>query len=99
MDNRKLIGRKLILHWGKLKVEISKLPYGNGQKDPTFDLVGSEVVLANVYKGQDGQVVDEVLGTPAGMNGDGTCLEGRTIQDYFIGDEFWMTIAEAQRKL
>lgn len=99
MDNRKLIGRKLILHWGKLKVEISKLPYGNGQKDPVFDLVGSEVVLANVYKGQDGQVVDEVLGTPAGMNGDGTCLEGRTIQDYFTGDEFWMTIAEAQGKL
>lgn len=99
MDNRKLIGRKLILHWGKLKVEISKLPYGNGQKDPVFDLVGSEVVLANVYKGADGQIVDEVLGAPAGMNGDGTCLEGYRLENYFTDDEFWKTIAEAQEKL
>lgn len=99
MDNRKLLGRKLILNWGNLKVEISKLPYGNGQKDSVFDLVGSDVVLANVYEGEDGKIVDEVLGTPAGMNGDGTCLEGRLIRDYFTRDEFWMTISEAQGKI
>lgn len=89
--NRRFRGRKLILHWGKLKVEISKLPYGNGPKDPMFDLVGSEVLLANVYEDENGKLVDEILGVPAGPTGDGRCVEGRTIQDYFTEDEFWRT--------
>lgn len=94
VDERRLIGRKLILNWGNLKIEVSKLPYANGVKDPLFDLVGSDVVLANVYEGPDGKPVDEILGKPAGMHGDGTCLEGRTIEDYFTGDEFWRPIGE-----
>lgn len=95
LDNRhKFVGRKLILHWGKLKVEISKLPYGNGPRDPVFDLVGSEVVLANVYEGPDGKLVDEVLGAPVGYKGDGTCLEGYRIENYFTDDEFWKTIQD-----
>ena len=93
--SREFIGRKLILHWGKLKIEISKLPYGNKPVDPLFDLEDSIVVLANVYKTADGRIEDEILGRPAGINGDGTCIEGRTIQDYFTEDEFWRTPNES----
>ena len=95
-DSYKLRGRKLILEWGKLKIEISKLPYGDKPKDPVFGLCGSDVVLANVLEGPDGKLVDEILGPPAGFKGDGTCLEGRTIQDYFTSDEYWMTVGEAK---
>lgn len=95
-DGHKLVGRKLILHWGKLKIELSKLPYGNGPKDPVFDLVGSEVVLANVYEGPDGRLVDEVLGAPAGWKGDGTCVDGMTIQEYLTNDVYWVTVREAK---
>lgn len=97
LDNgHKLVGRKLILRWGKLKIELSKLPYGNGQKDPVFDLVGSEVVLANVYEGPDGKLVDEILGAPAGRKGDGTCLDGMTVNEYLSDDSYWMTVGEAK---
>ena len=92
----KLRGRKLILEWGKLKIEISKLPYGDKPKDPLFGLCGSDVVLANVLEGPDGKLVDEILGPPAGFKGDGTCLEGRTIQEYFTSDDYWMTVGEAK---
>ena len=95
-DSYKLRGRKLILEWGKLKIEISKLPYGNGPKDPVFGLCGSPVVLAKVLEGPDGKLVDEILGPPAGFKGDGTCLEGRTIQEYFTSDDYWMTVGEAK---
>lgn len=97
LDNgHKLVGRKLILDWGKLKIELSKLPYAGGAKDPIFDLVGSPVVLANVYEGPDGKLVDEVLGAPAGWKGDGTCLEGYRIENYLTDDGFWMTVGEAK---
>jgi len=70
MDNGyRLRGRKLILDWGKLKVELVKLPNACSAKDPVFDLHGSPVVLANVYEGPDGKLVDEYLGKPVGVNG------------------------------
>ena len=95
MDNRyKLRGRKLILDWGKLKVELVKLPYACGQKDPIFDLHGSSVVLANVYEGPDGKFVDEYLGKPAGIKGDGSCIDGYTIDNYLVDDCFWKTPSE-----
>ena len=95
-DSYKLRGRKLILEWGKLKIEISKLPYGDKPKDPVFDLCGSKVVLANVLEDPAGKLVDEILGPPAGFSGDGKNVEGRTIQDYFVSNEYWMTPGEAQ---
>ena len=88
-DKYKFRGRKLILEWGKLKIEISKLPYGKAGKDPLFELHGSDVILANVYEDSNGKLFDEIIGPPAGPQGDGTCLEGRTIQDYLMYDEFW----------
>ena len=98
--NYNLCGRKLILEWGKLKIEISKLPYGkDNPKDPLFDLVGSKVVLANILEGPDGHKVDEILGAPAGFKGDGTCLEGRKVGDYVSEDVFWMTPGEAKSGL
>ena len=93
-EDRRFRGRKLMLEWGKLKIEISKLPYQNGVKDPVFDLLGSEVVLSNVYEGADGKLIDEVLGTPAGPNGDGKCLGGMTIQEYLTNDTYWKTVDE-----
>ena len=99
MDNGyKLRGRKLILDWGKLKVELVKLPYGNGQKDPIFDLHGSGVVLANVYEGPDGKLVDEYLGKPAGIKYDGSCVEGYRIDNYLTDNGFWMTPNEVEKK-
>jgi len=92
----KLRGRKLILEWGKMKIEILKLPYLDGKDKLMFDLCGSGVVLANVLEGPDGKLVDEILGPPAGFKGDGTCLEGRTIQEYFTSDDYWMTVGEAK---
>ena len=87
----KFRGRKLILDWGKLKIELTKLPYDGGQRDPIFDLHDSDVVLANVYEGPDGKLVDEYLGKPAGIKGDGSCVEGYTIDRYLVDDCFWMT--------
>ena len=52
-NGRKFRGRKLILNWGNLKVEISKLPYLNKTKDHLFDLFESDVLLANVYENSD----------------------------------------------
>ena len=89
----KLRGRKLILEWGKLKIEISKLPYGDGPKDPVFGLCGSPVVLANVLEDPTGKLVDEILGRPAGVNGH---VEGYDIRQYLVDDVFWMTPGEAQ---
>ena len=91
-DSYKLRGRKLILEWGKLKIEISKLPYGDKPKDPVFDLCGSKVVLANVLEDPDGKLVDEILGLPAGCNGH---VEGYDIKQYLVDDAFWMTPGEA----
>lgn len=96
MNERKFRGRKLILHWGKMKIEISKLPYENGVKDPLFDVENSIVLLANVYENVDGQLEDEILGRPAGCNGNGTCIEGRTIQAYCLDDEYWRTPGEVK---
>lgn len=92
-SGHKLVGRKLILDWGKLKIELSKLPYGNGPRDPVFDLHGSPVVLANVYEGPDGKLVDEYLGKPVGVNGG--FVEGFDIRAYFMDDGFWKTAEEA----
>ena len=96
INGRIFRGRKLIINWGKLKVEISKLPYLNNVKSAIFDLAGSDVVLANVYENENGLMEDEILGPPAGMNGDGTCIEGRRIEDYFTGNEFWITPHEVK---
>lgn len=99
MDNGyKLRGRKLILDWGKLKVELVKLPYVTGAKDTIFDLHGSSVVLANVYEGPDGKLVDEYLGKPAGITGDGSMVEGYKIGKYLVDDCFWMTPNEAKKE-
>ena len=91
-DGYKLRGRKLILEWGKLKIEISKLPYLDGKDKLMFDLCGSGVVLANVLEGPDGKLVDEILGPPAGCNGH---VEGYDIKQYLVDDSFWMTPGEA----
>lgn len=93
LDNGyKLRGRKLILNWGKLKVELVKLPYACGIKDTIFDLQGSPVVLANVYEGPDGKLVDEYLGKPVGI--DSGFVEGFDIATYFSEDCFWKTPSE-----
>ena len=91
-DENKLRGRKLILNWGKLKLEISKLPFLDGKDKLMFDLFGSEVLLANVYENSSGQLEDEILGKPAGVNGN---VEGFTIDQYFTDDGFWLTEGEA----
>ena len=85
-ENRRFRERNLILDWGKLKVEISKLPYSDGVKDPMFDLFKSDVILANVYKNPDGRLEDEILGAPAGYEGG-----GQRIQIYFTDDDYWHT--------
>ena len=90
-DGYKLRGRKLILEWGKLKIEISKLPYLDSKDKLVFDLFGSDVLLANVYEGPDGKLTDEILGSLVGCNGH---VEGYTIQQYLIDDGFWMTPGE-----
>lgn len=87
----KLRGRKLILDWGKLKIEISKLPYLDSKDKLVFDMFGSKVLLANVYEGPAGKLVDEILGPPAGCNG---YLEGYNIQQYLVDNGFWMTPGE-----
>lgn len=76
---------------GKLKIEISKLPYLDGTDKLIFDLFGSKVLLANVYEGPDGKLTDEILGSPAGCNGH---VEGYNIQQYLVDDGFWMTPGE-----
>ena len=95
-NGRKFRGRKLILDWGKLKLEISKLPYKGTIKDLNFDLFKSPVLLANVYEDENGHLVDEVLGPPAGINGN---VEGYRIGHYASDDEFWCTPGEAQSGL
>lgn len=98
MDNaneRKFRGRKLILNWGKLKLEISKLPFLDDKDKLVFDLHESDVLLANVYETPDGHLEDEIIGKPAGRCGDGTMLEGYRIENYVIDDGYWKTIGEA----
>ena len=95
-NGRKFRGRKLILDWGKLKLEISKLPYKGTIKDPNFALCKSPVLLANVYEDANGQLVDEVLGPPLGVNGH---VEGYRIENYASDDVFWCTPMEAQSGL
>ena len=95
---RKFRGRKLILDWGKLKLEISKFPYIGTIKDPNFELFGSEVLLANVYEDEDGKLVDEVLGPPAGIYGNGTNVGGFRIEIYATDDLFWHTTGEVKEK-
>ena len=90
-ENRKFVGRKLILDWGKLKLEITKLPYGGGPKDPMFTVFDSPVLLANVYKTADGHLEDEIIGTPEGHNGN---AQGYDVNNYVEGDEFWRTAGE-----
>ena len=85
-ENRKFIGRKLILDWGKAKLEITKIPYGGGPKDPMFATVGSPVLLANVYRTSDGRLEDEIIGIPEGHNGN---AQGYDVNTYVAGDEFW----------
>lgn len=92
-SGRKFRGRKLILDWGNLKLEISKLPYRGTIKDPNFNLFESPVLLANVYEDANGQLVDEVIGRPLGINGH---VEGYTIDHYASDDEFWMLPGEVK---
>lgn len=94
-NERRFRGRKLILHWGKLKLEISKLPYLDDKDKLVFDMFESDVLLANVYETPDGHLEDEILGKPAGYQGDGENIVGYKIQYYVIDDEFWKTIGEA----
>lgn len=96
-NERKLIGRKLILDWGKIKLEIVKLPNVVKGKDPIFDLYESEVLLANVYENANGQLEDEILGKPAGPNGDCSCIEGMRVENYATDNCFWKTTGEVQQ--
>ncbi len=90
-ENRKFVGRKLILDWGKLKLEITKLPYGDGPKDTVFATFNSSVLLANVYKTEDGHLEDEIIGIPEGHNGH---LEGYEVGQYVWDDNFWRAFGE-----
>ena len=90
-ENRKFIGRKLILDWGKAKLEITKLPYADGSKDPMFATFGSPVLLANVYKTKDGHLEDEIIGVPEGHDGN---AQGYEVEYYVAGDEFWRVSGE-----
>lgn len=95
-NERKLVGRKLILDWGKLKIEVSKLPYLDSKDKLIFDLFDSKVLLANVYEKPDGMLEDEILGKPAGWRGDGTMLEGYRIGQYVEDNSYWKTTGEVQ---
>ena len=95
-NERKLVGRKLILDWGNIKLEIVKLPNIVKGKDLIFDLYESKVLLANVYENANGQLEDEILGKPAGWRGDGTMLEGYRIGQYVTDNGYWKTIGEVQ---
>lgn len=95
-NERKLVGRKLVLDWGKLKIEVSKLPYLDNKDKIIFDLFDSKVLLANVYAKPDGTLEDEILGKPAGWRGDGTMLEGYRIGQYVTDDSYWKTTGEVQ---
>lgn len=97
-SERKFRGRKLILDWGNLKIEISKLPYKGTIKDPSFELFGSGVLLANVYENEDGKLVDEILGSPAGFHGNGTDVVGYRIENYATEDMFWYTPGEVNER-
>lgn len=90
-ENRKFVGRKLILDWGNLKLEIAKLPYGDGPKDPMFAIFGSQILLANVYETTDGHLVDEIIGIPEGHNGNS---EGFKVNQYVSDNGFWRTLGE-----
>ena len=90
-ENRKFVGRKLILDWGKAKLEITKLPYGGGSKDPMFTVFGSPVLLANVYKTKDGHLEDEIIGIPEGHDGH---VQGYDVNQYVLGDGFWRAFGE-----
>lgn len=94
-NERKFRGRKLILNWGKLKLEISKLPFIDDKDKLVFDLHKSDVLLANVYETPDGHLEDEIIGKPAGRCGDGTMLEGYRIENYVTDNGYWKTIGEA----
>lgn len=94
-DERRFRGRKLILNWGKMKLEISKLPFLDGKDNLVFDLFESDVLLANVYETPDGRLEDEIIGKPAGRCGNGTMLEGYRIENYVTDNEYWKTIGEA----
>lgn len=91
-------GRKLILDWGKLKLEISTLPYPDNKDKLIFDLFDSKVLLANVYEKPDGTLEDEIIGKPAGWRGDGTMLEGYRIGNYVTDNGYWETIGEANSR-
>lgn len=90
-EDRKFVGRKLILDWGKAKLEITKLPYSDGSKDPMFDTFGSPVLLANVYKTKDGHLEDEIIGIPEGHNGNS---EGFEVNQYVWDNNFWRAFGE-----
>ena len=90
-ENRKFVGRKLILDWGKLKLEITKLPYGNDPKDPVFTTFSSPVLLANIYKTADGHLEDEIIGAPEGHNGNS---QGYEVGQYVWDDNFWIAFGE-----
>ena len=90
-ENRKFVGRKLILDWGKLKLEITKLPYVDGLKDPMFATCGGTVLLANVYKTADGHLEDEIIGTTEGHNGNS---QGYEVGQYVWDDNFWRAFGE-----
>lgn len=93
-DERRFRGRKLILNWGKLKLEITKLPFLDDKDKLIFDLFDSDVLLANVYETPDGHLEDEILGKPAGRRGNGTLLEGYRIGNYVTDNGYWKTIGE-----
>lgn len=90
-ENRKFVGRKLILDWGKATLVITKLPCGGGPKDPVFDTFGSPVLLANVYKTKYGNLEDEIIGVPEGYDGH---VQGYDVNHYVEWDGFWRAFGE-----
>lgn len=88
----KLVGRKLYIKWGEhMYVAIEKVPVGD-KKLLEMELGGSDMQLCNILEDENGQLHEEILGTPA----DGRT--GFTIDHIFVNQGFWMTPGEAASK-
>lgn len=90
-EDRKFIGRKLYMKWGKhLYVAIEKVPLGD-KKLLEMELNGSEMMLCNLYEDKNtGSIIEENLGAPSD---DRTGFE---LSHIFVNQGFWMTPGEAK---
>ena len=93
-SKKRLIGRKLYLHWkDDMYVAIEKVPAGSKKcleiKSHLMDKNCSGTMLCNMLEDENGNIEEEVLGAPAVEN------PGYTIDQIFVQRGFWMTPGEA----